>query len=350
MPMKTRSLSTALLLTLAACSSEQGGPTKVPATPGPCDIRTETSANVLLGPCTNVTTATGVTIELGPYDASMDVNVGAGFENERPINEDRCPGLISMFNEPEFTDQILDTGPQPCTTQEPNTGNCLNYQLYTVYRPSPWPSGPVPVLGWGNGTCVQPEGYGALLRYVASHGFFVIAPNSRQVTDGSALTRAIDFAEAVNADPGSPYYGHLDLSKVGLMGHSQGSQAAGFVSADSRVQALILYNGTESNAKPYLAVSGDMELYGYTALSLSTALAAADTGAFLYYHDPAGSPENQYRGHIMVMLEPERMIDATVAWWQMMLNDDAAARNMFVGTNCGLCNQSTDFEFAQKGL
>ena len=82
---------------------------------------------------------------------------------------------------------------------------------------------PVPVITWGNGTCAQPEGYGSLLRYIASYGYFIVAANSREVGTGGPLTKGLDFAQAANKDPSSPYYGHLDMTKVGVMGHSQGA-------------------------------------------------------------------------------------------------------------------------------
>ena len=59
----------------------------------------------------------------------------------------------------------------------------------------------VPIITWGNGTCAKTEDYGALLRYVASQGFFVVAANSRWVGGGNnAMTRALDFAFAATAD------------------------------------------------------------------------------------------------------------------------------------------------------
>src|SRR6185503_7485976 len=139
-----------------------------------------------------------------------------------------CGGFVTLFDAPPnepLTTQLLNVGPQPCTASG-MAGNCLNFGLYSVYYPAIWPEGKVPVLSWGNGTCAQPEGYGALLRYIASYGFFVVAPNCRQVGTGAALRKGLDFAAAANADSASPYFGHLDMTKVGVMGHSQGSSAA----------------------------------------------------------------------------------------------------------------------------
>jgi len=316
-----------------------------------CDQRQETSANPIMQGCADIISPTGTLVQLGPYGAAMDVNVGVGFENPNPNDDATCPGFAGIFGEPAaITNQLLDTGPQPCTLTEPNTGNCLNYTLYSVYKPANWPSGPVPVLSWGNGTCAQPEGYGVLLRYIASHGFFVVAANSRQVGDGSEQRHGVDFAQAANQDPASPYYGRLDMSKVGVMGHSQGSQGTAAAASDSRVQAAILYNGGTNAVKPYLAISGDLDIGGVTAAQMSSAINAAPKAAYLYYHNPAGAATDTFRGHLVLMLTPERLTEASVAWWQLSLQNDANARNSFVGSPCGLCGHESDYNFGQHGL
>lgn len=109
----------------------------------------------------------------------------------------------------------------------------------------------------GNGACAQPKGYGALLRLIASHGLFIVAANSREVGSGSERRRGIDFADVANADPTSPCYGHLALTKVRVMGHSQeGGVGTAAAASDPRVDAAILYNGGSNAVQPFLAISG----------------------------------------------------------------------------------------------
>lgn len=350
--------------TLAACSSKSGdqpaggqgadgggsggsGATVL----GHCDQQTESSANPITQACGDFTTTYGTNLKLGTYGALMDSNVGAGFENKDPADDATCPSFAAIFNEDaKTTAQLLDTGTQPCNATAPNTGSCLDYKLYSVFRPAKWPAGKIPVLSWGNGTCAQPEGYGGLLRYIASTGFFIVAANSREVGAGTEILHALDFAAAANEDPKSPYYGHLDLSKVGVMGHSQGSSGAGLAAADSRVQSVILFNGGDTNAKPFLAVSGDLDLFSFTGPSMAAALQGQAKGAYLYYHNPAGSSADTRRGHLVLMLTPERVMEAAAGWWQMTFNNDATATQLFVGASCGLCGHASDFEFGEKGL
>jgi hypothetical protein len=300
-------------------------------------------------PCSSFTTATGMTIQLGPYGAQMDGNVGKGFTNavqsgDMAGNESTCQAFVNLFGEdPKLGAKLLQTS---------QNGLTLDFSLYTVYRPSVWPEGKVPVITWGNGTCAQPEGYGALLRYVASYGYFVVAANSRWVGSGTPapMLHALDYAAAANMDSTSPYYQKLDMTKVGAMGHSQGGSATASAATDSRVVDVIIFNAVDSGVtKPYLSTSGDMDITGFTAQSMGTAINGATLpAAWLYFHNPAGM--GSLRGHLVLMLSPERVTGPTVAWWQMMFRNDAASRAMFVGSSCGLCNHASDFEYGANSM
>lgn len=292
--------------------------------------------------CGTFTTRAGIEIPLGPYGAVMETNVGQGFETTvaaGDMNTATCELFAASFGEdPAATMELLDTMD-------------LDFALYTVYRPANWVEGETyPIITWGNGTCAQPEGYGALLRHVASHGFFVIAANSRWVGSNGAMTKALDYAFAANEDPDSPYYQKLDTTKVGAMGHSQGSGATATAASDPRVQVVILFNGGSSASKPFLSVSGDRDIGSPTAASLRSGMegASVSKAAFLFYHMIPGT--GGLSGHLTLMTEPERVVDATSGWWKYMLNGDSTARELFVGDSCGLCGQDADFEYGQKGL
>ena len=147
--------------------------------------------------CSSFTTPTGTTIQLGPYGAQMDVNVGKGFENTVPSSDQgtqpsaTCQTFANLFMEnASLTTELLTTT---------MNGITVDFSLYSAYRPAVWPSKPVPVITWGNGTCAQPEGYGALLRYVASYGYFVIAANERQVGTADTTGNRVGPADAPGA-------------------------------------------------------------------------------------------------------------------------------------------------------
>ena len=302
-----------------------------------------------LGPCGSYSTPAedgGTdTIQLGPYGATGDPNIGKGFENTVQSSDQSgsmtCALFAATFNESQsLTQQLLKTM---------MNGITIDFSLYSAYYPATWPSTPVPVITWGDGTCAQPEGYGALLRYVASYGYFVIAANSREVgsnnTDGTQpMLHALDFAAAANKDPSSPFYQKLDLTKIGAMGHSQGGGATAAAASDARVKYVIIFNANDSGvAKPYLALSGDSDITGYTAQSMSSAIDGSNQpAAYLYYHNPIGAPNDGLKGHLVLMLTPERVAPQTVAWWEMWFRNDATSKADFVGSSCGFCGHGSD--------
>jgi hypothetical protein len=293
------------------------------------------------GPCGTFTTQTGTKIQLGEYGAVMETNMGKGFEAKLASGDSdggaSCASVVASFGEdPESSKPLLDV-------------EGIDFALYTVYRPAQWPEGKVPIITWGNGTCAKTEGYGALLRYVASHGFFVVAANSRWVGSGnSAMTKALDYAFAATEDSSSPYYGHLDTTKVGAMGHSQGGMATITAARDERVKTVIIWNGGSSAVKPYLAVTGDRDIGNPTVSGLKSAITGTPPAGWLFYHKVIGT--GSVPGHLTLMMQPERVVEPAVAWFKYQLLSDMDSRTWFVGSDCKLCAQTDDYEYGQKGL
>jgi hypothetical protein len=277
----------------------------------------------------------GVNIPFGPYGASSEFNVGQGFEN--PVNPLDSAAACSLF--------IDSFGADPIGSADLKDIHDLDLSLYTVFYPGVMPEGETfPVITWGNGTCAMPEGYGTLLRYLASYGYIIIAANSRYVGDGAAQSHALDFAEAENEKMGSKWFHKMDLTKIGAAGHSQGSSGTAAASSDSRINTVILFNGGAQASKPYLAVSGERDI-GDTGspTTLSNPVAAAPRpAAYIYFHHVpttvAMQPTGGSAGHLTLMMEPERVMEWTVAWFDMELKGKAEAKTMFIGDTCTLCD------------
>ncbi|HEY6555739.1 MAG TPA: hypothetical protein VI072_00640, partial [Polyangiaceae bacterium] len=103
-----------------------------------------------------------------------------------------------------------------------------------------------------------------------------------------------------------------------------------------------------SNEKPFLNVSGDRDLGGVTPSSMASgANSATQPGAWAYYHQVLQTGGTA-TGHLVLMMQPERVSDMNVAWWKWQLKGDQQAKSMFVGSNCGLCNRSSEFEFGHN--
>jgi hypothetical protein len=286
-----------------------------------------------------------VTMRGGPYGAKTEWNEGAGTEFVNPTNpaEPIClPAGIDTFNEPaSVTDDLKNTRE-------------LDYSLYTIFRPACMKDGErYPVITWANGTCGLTHGYALLLGTVASHGFVVVASNSTWTATAPTNTvqlRALDYAAALNADSGSEFYQKLDLDKIGAMGHSQGAGATGAADNDPRVKAAIYWNSGVSNEKPFLNVSGDRDVNNRPLSTLqASTMGATQPGAWLWYHQVLETGGGS-TGHLVLMEQPDRVWEVTVAWWKWQLNGDQTAKGMFVGDNCGLCNRDAEFEYGQNSL
>jgi hypothetical protein len=287
-----------------------------------------------------------MTIEAGPYGAATMWNQGAGTEFVNPVNsmEPVClPTGVQTFNEPASVNaEILNV-------------RSIDYSLYTIFRPACMKAGEkYPVITWANGTCGLTHGYSPLLGTIASHGFVIIASNSTWTATpptNMVQLRALDYAKALNEDSKSVLYQKLDLDNVGAMGHSQGSGATATASSDSRIKAILMWNGGASNNKPFVYVSADRDVGGRsTPASLASATTGAtQPGAWIYYHKVLETGGGS-TGHLVLMEQPERVWEMAVAWWKYMLKGDEEAKKMFLGADCGLCNHNDDYEYGVNDL
>ena len=48
------------------------------------------------------------------------------------------------------------------------------------------------------------------------------------------------------------------------------------------------------------------------------------------------------------MMQPERVLDLTVAWWRYMLFNDPEAKAKFVGEGCTFCNMGEEFSYGHN--
>jgi hypothetical protein len=91
-----------------------------------------------------------------------------------------------------------------------------------------------PVFVWGCGGTTTPSTYADLLSEIASHGIVVIAEVEEIGDNGAPLLSAADWMAAENARTDSALHGKLDLTKLGLGGHSIGSVNSFLAGKDPR--------------------------------------------------------------------------------------------------------------------
>jgi dienelactone hydrolase len=249
---------------------------------------------------------------------------------------------------------------------------------HTLYLPSDIKGatrrGKLPIIAWGNGACTN---IGNRFRYflteVASNGYFIVAVGPKAAstaewkinlnpgdarppterTPGSyaaQLTDAIDWAVAENSRKASPYFGKLDTRAIAVMGQSCGGLQAISAAADKRVKTAIIWNsGTFPDGTKPLAGTGDANKASLKRLHTPVAWISGDDSDIAWVnanadydaatHIPTLRAWAKGTGHSEVYREPKGGVYAPVgiAWLNWHLKDNKAARAMFVGSDCSLC-------------
>lgn len=271
------------------------------------------------------------------------------------------------------------TGPFPAIKE---TDSGLPGQV--VYRPANLDALGDTKLGiyaFGNGSCTDDAAHTRLhLLEVASHGYVVIVPGSIYTGPGAiarpadlppagpnaVLTRheqlgeAITWALAENERADSPYFGRIDPAAVAVSGFSCGGLQALFNAGDPRVATVVMMNSglfpegpttmagmtadkslLQTLHTPILYVLGGESDIAYTAGMddfaridhVPAAVANIDRGHGGTYWDENGGAAAQ----------------VVVQWLNWQLGGDDAARNHFVGSDCGLCRDAA-WSLQTKGL
>ena len=275
---------------------------------------------------------------------------------------------------------------------------------HVVYAPadlSKLGSRKLPVLVWGNGSCLYAGNrYRQFLTDVASHGYLAIAggpmgavevevgpqsnPAVRQAGapapaagagrggrgDAQAtaqpqqrvtvalLKEAIDWAIAQNSDAASRFRDKLDTNAIVVMGHScGGGLAVQLATEDSRVQGLGIWfsgaglagargNDAASLMKirgPVLLITGEEKLDIAYANGKATFEALNHVPIFYGWQD-----ELQHIGNFGAKNGGEMAVIAR-NWLEWTIHKDAKAGAMFKGASCGLCKDSS-WHIARKKI
>jgi len=265
---------------------------------------------------------------------------------------------------------------------------------HTVYRPTDLSTFTgakrLPIVAWGNGACSNAGLlFQRFLMQIASHGFIAIASGPKDAplpafasqvpgqaistpnpaagiaagrTTDEDLLKAVDWAIAENSRKDSPYFGHLDPSKVAVMGQSCGGLQATAVASDPRVKTALVWN---SGVFPEDGGGRGGGMSGATKASLDkfhapvayflggpSDIAYANgkddfsriktVPAFLgSIRSGHGGTYNQEGGGWFG--------EVGVAWLKWRLNGDAESAKYFEGTDCTLCKNPI-WEVAKKNM
>jgi len=251
-------------------------------------------------------------------------------------------------------------GPYPVTSEsnvgpmagnpDPKYNNAI--PKFNVYRPTTLGQGGVchPIITWGNGHGDQPKTYEVLLKQLASHGFVVVASLSSIPSQGTPLPQiaGVNWMLQENDDSASMYYHHLDTDHIGATGHSEGAGATDAVGADARIKAIVPIAGGGSNTTlhgPALFICGGKDTVALCSKIMTTFDGITAVPAMLAQNVNAdhGSWLNQggIKGPSIV---------AATAWMRIHLMGDSSLRNMFYGSTCKLCTDTTNWMILGKKM
>ncbi|MBQ9528591.1 MAG: hypothetical protein IJR68_13400, partial [Fretibacterium sp.] len=275
----------------------------------------------------------------------------------------------------------------------------------------------LPVLVWGNGGCANsPSGHVNFLNEVASQGYLIVAigpsnyqqvegprpgqtgampggrpqmrpgqggqrpqgapqgapqggerprmrpgggmpqmPGGMSMGDPAGLKQALEWAIAQNADPGSPYYGKLDIDNIAAAGMSCGGLQALHMSDDARIKTILVMNSGFFNGGDDKASLNKMKqksviwiLGGTTDIAWENGL---DDFKQLQGTMPAFLASLDGIGHGGTYMQPfggdyAKVATAWLDWW---LKGDAKAATMFTGPKPGV-SQMENWIYLRKNI
>jgi hypothetical protein len=274
------------------------------------------------------------------------------------------------------------TGPFPAILeQDPSL------VTHTIYRPQDLSKvkGKMPIIAWGNGACANNGlSHRNFLMEIASYGFLAVAIGPPQAppaagqgkgkqappggapsqgkqtaaaepaTKSSQLVDAINWALAENSRKGSPYYGKLDASKIAVMGMSCGGIQSYAVATDPRVKLVGIFNsgilpapggaGTPAMEDvrkdqldklhtPIFYVTGDKTDIAYEN-GMDDFKRITKVTAIHTYKDGVG------HGGTYSQPNGGDFAKVAVAMLKWQLKGEKESSKMFLGANCGLCQQA----------
>lgn len=144
-------------------------------------------------------------------------------------------------------------------------------------------AGPFPVIVLGHGFSAAPDNQIGWGLHFASYGFVAIAPELCSgllcAPDPAAAPQIVSTSIAYLDSAQSPVKGKVDVTKLGLEGHSAGGQALAVVAAQIKPTAVVLFDPVAG-----MGMSGDSVEPGKTAVAgicspLMTIFAESQAGA-----------------------------------------------------------------------
>lgn len=223
------------------------------------------------------------------------------------------------------------------------------FKKYVIYYPSDLETSDrqYPVIVICNGSGTPTSKYPAVPKHYASWGFIVIGTEEENAWNGFGAEMSVRHLERLNHDrqtqEGKPnlFYQKIDLSRVGIVGHSQGG--VGVLNAITAQQHKDTYKAAVSLSPTNKELAHNLEWdYDASLVDIPIMLVAGEGGGDDWvvtgeqlesiYDDVAGN-KIMLRRKNTVHNEVLYAVNGYVtAWFMWQLQDDKEAQDVFSGT------------------
>ena len=297
----------------------------------------------------------GASLIMRPNREQVDF-VDRFYRHKREETE-RARGIIPVSNTLSRVVEDGGTGPYKAIMKEE-----ASLKAHTIFVPQDLSKfgkkNLLPVLVWGNGACSNsPFEHYKFLNEIASYGYIVVATGYIPMNDeryrGPMSTteqqiESLDWVEAQNADPNSPYYNKIDLKNICVAGMSCGGLQTLYNCADSRIKTLMICNSGLFNTENASSAVGGMPMPPKSKLneihsSIIYILGGKEDIAYengmddfhRIDHVPACAT-NFPVGHGGTYAQPHggEFSVVALAWLDWQLKGDTKAAKMFEGNDC----------------
>lgn len=234
----------------------------------------------------------------------------------------------------------------------------LYYDSLMVYYPKYMTGEKFPLVIWGNGTFTNPTKYSKILTHLASQGYIIVCSWGDNQGNGVKMVNSGQAMLNYNNYFYSPFYQKIDISKIAVIGHSQGACGAVNTAISSiygtRVKTIVLlslvsktnlsYLGCSCDVsaisnKPTLLLCGDSEDDGFATIPITKEYfqRMSEKGVPVVMAALSNSGHNEITDEYG---NPERYYGYLTAWLNWQLKGDELCRKAFTGDDAEIVKNS----------
>lgn len=213
-----------------------------------------------------------------------------------------------------------------------------------------------PIVVFVNGTGVPYQKYGATFEHLASWGFVVIGNDDANSASGKSSSITLDYILSLNSNEESMFFNKLDITNVGISGHSQGGVGA--------INAVTEFDNSNVFTSIYTASTTSIELanalewnYDVTKISIPYFMVAGTGKVDAETIAPLESMVKNYmnlNSNIKAVMARRKNTDHgdmllyadgyMTAWFRYTLMNDDEAGKVFLGDSAEILSNSSNWQ------